>query len=181
MKLLSSLHAAVLAVLLIGSLSPSRAAVTDFTFLNGLSGANEIPVNASSGSYTINTLRFDDSVGTFGSFSVVVDFAGLQGGANNAHIHGLAPVGVNGGTLQGLSYTAASSGTISGAWLPVSSAQVTGLFAGQTYINIHSTSVGGGEWRGQLIPLPANVPEPSTWALVGAGALGLLYRRRRRA
>ena len=52
--------------------------------------------------------------------------------------------------------------------------QVSDLEGGQWYINIHSSTFGGGEIRGQILP----VPEPSTLLLLGVGTLGLLGRRR---
>ena len=180
MKILTALKRSLFAAVLMAGLASAHAAVTDFTFLNGFSGANESSANGSSGSFQINNLQFDDTVGAFGTLSLNVSFSGLSGNATAAHIHGLAPVGMNAGVLQALTFTPATAGTISGTWAPVSSAQVTGLFGGQTYLNLHSTTIPGGEWRGQLGPVPAAVPEPSTWALFGVGALGFLYQHRRR-
>lgn len=180
MKVLTTLKRSLFAAVLLAGLASAPAAVTDFTFLNGFSGANESSANGSSGSFQINNLQFDDTVGAFGTLSLNVSFSGLSGNATAAHIHGLAPVGVSTGVLQGLTVTPATAGTISGSWAPVSAAQVTGLFGGQTYLNLHSTTIPGGEWRGQLGPVPAAVPEPSTWALFGVGALGFLYQHRRR-
>lgn len=49
------------------------------------------------------------------------------------------------------------------------------LFAGNTYINVHTFKFGGGEIRGQI----NLVPEPATLVIVGAG-LGILAARRRK-
>ena len=181
MKVLTTLKRSLSAAVLIAGLASAPAAVTDFTFLNGFSGANESSPNGSIGTFGINTLQFDDTPATpgpsglFGTFTLNVTFGGLLGDATAAHIHGLAPVGINAAPLQGLTFTPASAGTISGTWAPVSIAEVNGLFAGQTYLNLHSTTFGGGEWRAQLV----TVPEPSTWALLGLGAVGFLYQHRR--
>jgi hypothetical protein len=45
------------------------------------------------------------------------------------------------------------------------------------YVNIHTSTFGGGEIRGQIIP----VPEPATTGLLTAGAIaGLMLWMRRR-
>jgi hypothetical protein len=58
-------------------------------------------------------------------------------------------------------------------------ALLTGLLAGQVYVNIHASVFPGGEIRRQLI---AAVPEPVPGLLLSAGlaSLTLLRRRRRR-
>ena len=48
-------------------------------------------------------------------------------------------------------------------------ALTTAMFAGQTYLNIHTTSYPGGEIRGTLVL----TPEPGTFALVVPGLLAL--------
>ena len=55
-------------------------------------------------------------------------------------------------------------------------ALVAGLNSGQAYLNIHTTSFGGGEIRAQLLP----VPEPETYALMLAGLAGVLTIARRK-
>jgi hypothetical protein len=57
-------------------------------------------------------------------------------------------------------------------------ALIAGISAGQTYLNIHTVNIPGGEIRGILAP----VPEPGTMLLLAAGmSVVLLARRRRRA
>ena len=169
LRLLASLCGALLAV-------NASAAITQFGFVSGMNGANEVPSNASAGSVTINTLEFDDSVGSFGTFTVNLDFTGLSGNASAAHIHGFAAPGANAGVLAGLTFTAATSGMVTGVWTLTSLEQVDGLFDGLTYINLHSTAFPGGELRGQLTP----IPEPSSFAaLAGMAVLGMVASRRR--
>jgi hypothetical protein len=158
------------------AVSQASALQTNFTFVNGLQGENEATPNASAGSGTINTLLYDSEVGSFGTFTVDVDFTGLSSNATAAHIHGPAAVGVSAGVLQGLSENGGTSGKITGSWALSSATDVDSLFNGLTYINLHSETFGGGELRGQLTP----VPEPSAAAgILGLCALALVGRRRR--
>ena len=118
-------------------------------------------------------------------------FAGLSANANNAHIHGPSdPWPDSAGVVYNLGNTViplgGTSGAISGTvnLIPLQSGQYTveeqlaDLNNSLWYINIHSVGqFSGGEIRGQIIP----VPEPSTWALMGFGALAALLAARRRA
>jgi hypothetical protein len=56
---------------------------------------------------------------------------------------------------------------------------LAGINAGKAYLNIHTSTFGGGEIRGFLVP----VPEASSWAMMlgGLAAVGALARRRRAA
>jgi hypothetical protein len=56
--------------------------------------------------------------------------------------------------------------------------QLNQLNGGLWYFNIHTSTFGGGEIRGQILP----VPEPSTLVLVALGLSGLaVWRERRRS
>ena len=82
---------------------------------------------------------------------------------------GVVPIGVTGGTING-SVNLAAIGSYTLAQ------QMNDLNTGLWYVNIHDSTFPGGEIRGQILP----VPEPSTWALMGFGALGMLWSLRRR-
>jgi hypothetical protein len=50
------------------------------------------------------------------------------------------------------------------------------MFAGKSYLNIHTTAFPGGEIRGFL----TLVPEPGTFALLGLGAIGMAMHSKRK-
>jgi CHRD domain-containing protein/PEP-CTERM motif-containing protein len=186
--------------LLLSCASLSPAAATVFVFAGTLSGLQEVPPNASPGTGTV-AVHFDDVAHTM---QVQAFFSGLLGTTTAAHIHaptdpvtntaGVAttlpsfpgfPLGVTSGTFDNtFDMTLASSfsasfitnfggGTVAGA----EAALLAALLAGDAYFNIHTSQFGGGEIRADL----AQVPEPASWMLMllGFGAAGLVFRRRR--
>lgn len=119
-----------------------------------------------------------------GSATVVVDsstgdveisgsYSGLTGAISGSHLHGLAGPGATAGVLFGLSNSGGTSGTFSGAGI-LSSSDLSGLLAGNSYINIHTGNNAPGEIRGQVV-----VPEPSGMALLAFAIVGLCFRRKR--
>ena len=140
-----------------------------------MNGPNESPANASPGiggaKVTINT--------TLKTMRVECQFLGLTGNVTACHIHaatavaftgtaGVAtvtptftgfPSGVKAGaydhtfdmTLTGsynAAYITANGGSVANAFASLTAA----IAAGKSYINIHSSTFGGGEIRGFLIP-----------------------------
>ncbi len=86
---------------------------------------------------------------------VDVSYTGLQGTANNAHIHG--PAGPDGfaGVLVGMNGLHEGPFATSGRFLGsvvLSPQNLSAVIDGLTYFNIHSTAFGGGEIRGQIVP-----------------------------
>jgi hypothetical protein len=138
-----------------------------------LSATAEVPSVASlataAGHLTLvgNTLFYD------------LTYTGLTGGGIAAHIHGPAGTGANANVLVGLAAPSGPSGTISGS-VTLSPLQLYFLLAGQTYINMHSTSFPNGEIRGQIYPMQlgatmtggSEVP-PTGSAAVGSMAMNI--------
>src|ERR1022692_2210010 len=188
---------ASIGALLLALLAPAaHAAILQYDAF--LSGPNESPPNGSPGT-GFSIVGYDNSAHTL---LVDVSFSGLLGTTTASHIHaataspgtgtaGVAtttptfagfPLGVTSGSYSNLldltlassynpSYVTANGGTTAGA----EAALLAAMAADEAYLNIHTTVVPGGEIRGFL----TLVPEPSTYALVSAGAGFLLLARRR--
>ena len=179
--------------------TPAQATIKVFSV--NLSGANESPPNASTGTGTA-TITFDTALSTM---RVQASFSGLVGTSTNSHIHcctaspgtstaGVAtvtptftgfPSGVHSGSYDNTFNMLAASGAWNSAFVtgnggtPASAfaALLAGATAGKAYLNVHSSTVAGGEIRGFL----TLVPEPASAALMvgGLGLLAAAARRRR--
>ena len=186
----------------VAAAGPATARAQVISYAAPLSGPNESPPNTS----PATGLSFVDFNPTAHTLRIRATFQGLTGTTTASHIHaptptpltgtaGVAtvipafpgfPLGVTSGsydnTLNTLTdatynpaYETANGGTAAGAEAALTSA----LAQGRAYFNIHTTTFGGGEIRGFLVPAP--VPEPGALALTGVVFAGVLaYRRRRR-
>ena len=190
-------------LLVIGALALLTTAAQAQVYTATLSGANESPANASLGT-GFATVTLNSVLNTM---RVQVTFSGLTGNTTASHIHsatalpgtgnaGVAttvpnftgfPLGVTSGTFDStLDMTLASSYNPSfvtangGTTASAKTALFAGIAGGQAYVNIHTTTFGGGEIRGFLTPA---APEPGSLALIGsvglAGLTGIARRRRR--
>lgn len=192
-RLLPTLMAPVLLALLVPA---AHAAILHYDAF--LDGPSEFPPNASPGIGS-GTVDYDNSAHTL---LVDVSFTGLTGTTTASHIHaataspgtgtaGVAttpptfpgfPLGVTSGTYNHTldltlassynpAYVTANGGTTAGAEAALTAA----MAAGEAYLNIHTSTFGGGEIRGFLVA----VPEPSSVAIVlVCGALAWSIRRR---
>jgi hypothetical protein len=170
--------------------SATRAAIIKFEA--NLDGPSESPPNASPGT-GFAEVDFDTVANTM---RVQVTFNGLLGITTASHIHSATPMplggtaivatttpsftgfplGVTAGTydqtfnmLLDSSYNPAFEAANGGTAASAEAALLAGMQAEESYLNIHTTVVPGGEIRGFLIP----VPEPRAFLLAALGALGV--------
>jgi len=111
-----------------------------------LSGANEVPANATTGTGTVT--------GTYNATSNMlaysVTWSGLTGTATAGHFHSPALAGANASPLIFFNLNNnANAGTATGSIL-LTETQEQDLLAGKFYANIHTQANQGGEIRGQV-------------------------------
>ena len=145
----------ILAVALIAASAPSHATTT--SYVANLSGANEVPPNASPATGT-GFVVYDDVAN---SITTSVTYSGLLANMTATHIHGPALAGANAPVIHFLATTSPPIGTQSGSYNDVwdssdspalSAVHIGYLTTQKLYINIHTTQFPGGEIRGQIVP-----------------------------
>jgi hypothetical protein len=179
------------------ALVPVRVSAALIHYTAAMNGPSESPTNNSPGTGTAQV----DVDTTANTMHVHVDFTGLTGTTTASHIHsptlvalsgtaGVAtttptfagfPLGVTSGTYdvtldmtQASSYNPAFVTANGNSVAAAESALFSSIAAGTSYLNIHTSTFGGGEIRGFLV-----VPEPgSLTVLTGCAAAALLGRRR---
>jgi len=192
----NSLRSLVVAVLAALTVSSQAAIAVYETFMDGPS---EAPPNASPGTGW-SVLTFDTTAMTM---RLEASFTGLTGTTTAAHIHaptavagvGTAsvatqvpsfvgfPLGVTSGVYDN-TFDMTLTTSYNGSFITNNGGTTTAAFAalmsyvdaGRAYLNIHSSTFGGGEIRGFYAP----VPEPMTLAVIGLGAAALVRKRARR-
>jgi hypothetical protein len=85
-----------------------------------------------------------------GNLFLTGSYTGLTSGITNAHIH-RGPFGVSGPVAIGLQFVAGSmAGTVTGSATNLRTTLMDSIIAGNSYVNIHTSTNGAGEIRGQL-------------------------------
>jgi hypothetical protein len=112
-----------------------------------LQGAQSVPPNGSLGTGNVTALidKATHMLYLTGTYS------GLTTAASDAHIHVGAP-GSNGGVIVPLKFVAQTSGTLDTSKV-ITTTNEASILAGNTYVNVHTSTVPGGEIRGQLTKL----------------------------
>jgi hypothetical protein len=130
------------------ALTAQPALATISVFTTSLSGAQEVPANASPATGTGSVVLNDVAK----TITVDESWSGLSAAATASHIHGPAPVGTNAPVLFPFSgVPAATSGSIPEQTFAITAIQIGQLQAGLFYMNIHTSTFPGGEIRGQLM------------------------------
>jgi hypothetical protein len=201
MKLIVSSSSRALRLLALASSAIILAQGTNASILEyqaNLTGPGESPANGSPGTGFADFFYNN----TAHTLSLSVTFSGLTGTTTASHIHaatsapftgtaGVAtttpyftgfPIGVTSGSYSitldltqsssyNPSYITANGGTTASAEIALTSA----IAANEAYLNIHTTTFGGGEIRGFLVA----VPEPTSLSLAALGGLALFLKKRR--
>ena len=118
-------------------------AMTGQTFRATLSGAAEVPANATGGTGTLQA-SYDKSSSVL---KWTLTYSGLTGPATMAHFHGPAMPGSNAGVV--VPFPSPASPIEGQATL--TPAQSADLLAGKWYVNVHTAQHPGGEIRGQVL------------------------------
>ncbi len=116
-----------------------------------LSGAQEVPANASTGTGT-GQISFNPTTKII-NYSFSWQLGSTTATTTNMHFHGaedgsdikssVVVIGITG-------FPTTSTGTMTGQTVALTDAQVNQLLAGKWYLNIHSSTVPGGELRGNI-------------------------------
>lgn len=194
-------HLLLAAVLLALVTIAPRASAVVFVYQASLSGANEVPPNASPGTGWV-TVTYDS---VLQSLRIEASFSGLTGVTTAAHIHASASPGVNVGvatpipSLDGFplgvtsgsvdttlnltltssfngSYITNNGGTPASAEIALAQA----LADGKAYFNVHTSTFGGGEVRGNLASVPDTGASLAMLLPVLIGLVGLARGQQRR-
>ena len=151
----------------------ANANITRFTAsLSGLANGN------GSTGFGLGTVDLNGDVLTYD-----VAYTGLSGTPTGAHLHlaapttGSADVAYSLTSVGGLGTTGRYAGTVT-----LTLAQKTAVLAGLAYFNIHTVAFGGGEIRGQIMPVAQKVilsgvaerPAGNTSPAFGVGALTII-------
>ncbi len=116
-----------------------------------LSGAQETPAISSTGTGTA-MLVFDPVAKTI-NYNISWTLGSSSATTSAMHFHGAddgSDLKSSGVALGITGFATGSSGTVSGTTVALTDVQVAQLLAGKWYLNIHSSTVPGGELRGNI-------------------------------
>lgn len=116
-----------------------------------LSGAQEVPAVTSSGSGTAE-ISYDPTLKMI-TYKITWQLGNPSATTSNMHFHGSdnGSDAVSSGVAIGITgFATGSSGTLSGTTIALTDVQEAQLLAGKWYVNIHSSTVGSGELRGNI-------------------------------
>jgi hypothetical protein len=118
---------------------------------------------------------YDDVVNTL---NVIVVWSSLTTPNVTGHIHCCGPEGTNTPVHVPFGMLSGAGGSFSGTFnIGADLDLLTGLFAGNAYVDLHTPIFPAGEIRGQLTRAVQEVAEPSSLALfaLALGVLSLLF------
>ena len=148
-------------------LAPSLAMATVHAGTINADEAQATTCAVGSTTQAIGTVTYDDVTNlfswsyTYGDNASTFDNGGLFGSGTEtvSHFHGPAVPGVSAGVTVGT-----GTGTPNAGSATIAAGEGADLLAELWYLNIHSTTCGGGEIRGQVL-FPSPVPASSTLSL----------------
>lgn len=116
-----------------------------------LSGAQEVPAITTTGNGTAE-ISYDPTIKII-TYKVTWMLGNSAATTSNMHFHGSDDGSdlVSSGVAIGITgFATGSSGTLSGMTVALTDVQAAQLLAGKWYVNIHSSTVGSGELRGNI-------------------------------
>lgn len=149
------------ATLLVAVALITSSASAETLFTATLDGSQNVPPTGSTATGTAALILNDEET----EVAYTVTYEGLEGDETAAHFH-QAPPGENGSVL----YTLPLGTPKIGVWR-VTAHDVGYLFAGEVYVNIHTTAYLGGEIRGNISESAADVSDELlalTWSRIKA-------------
>lgn len=128
--------------------SGNTSAQNLFAFTGNLDGNQEVPANTSNAT-GFGRVTYDANSNIV---NISVFYNNLSSGVTVGHVHGPAAPGNNAGVVWDLNPTPGqTSGSVMNAQFVPTDQNISDLFAGLMYFNIHTSNFSGGEIRGQII------------------------------
>lgn len=116
-----------------------------------LSGAQEVPAVSTTGTGTAE-ISYDPSMKMI-TYKITWQLGSASATNTNMHFHGSdtgSDTVSSGVALAITGFSTGNNGTLSGMTVALSNAQEAQLLAGKWYVNIHSSTYGSGELRGNI-------------------------------